>query len=84
MTLSHKTRFNTSGQGFKKDPIRYQCYLYKVPPLTPFLWYGKHCVERPFRLLMKLSEAICFYLPRSRNEFYVVVKKNAWRIDGGR
>ena len=28
MTLRHKTRFNTSGQGFKKDPIRYQCYLY--------------------------------------------------------
>ena len=27
MTLRHKTRFNTSGQGFKKDPIRYQCYL---------------------------------------------------------
>ena len=26
MTLRHKTRFNTSGQGFKKDPIRYQCY----------------------------------------------------------
>ena len=26
MTLSHKTRFNTSGQGFEKDPIRYQCY----------------------------------------------------------
>ena len=24
MTLRHKTRFNTSGQGFKKDPIRYQ------------------------------------------------------------
>ena len=22
MTLRHKTRFNTSGQGFKKDPIR--------------------------------------------------------------
>ena len=30
MTLRHKTRFNTSGQGFKKDPIRYQCYLYLV------------------------------------------------------
>ena len=30
MTLRHKTRFNTSGQGFKKDPIRYQCYLYFV------------------------------------------------------
>ena len=29
MTLRHKTRFNTSGQGFKKDPIRYQCYLTK-------------------------------------------------------
>ena len=27
MTLRHKTCFNTSGQGFKKDPIRYQCYL---------------------------------------------------------
>ena len=27
MTLRHKTRFNTSGRGFKKDPIRYQCYL---------------------------------------------------------
>ena len=26
MTLRHKTRFNTSGRGFKKDPIRYQCY----------------------------------------------------------
>ena len=28
MTLCHKIRFNTSVQGFKKDPIRYQCYLY--------------------------------------------------------
>ena len=27
MTLRHKTRFNTSGQGFKKDPIRYQCFV---------------------------------------------------------
>ena len=25
MTLSHKTCFDTSGYGFKKDPIRYQC-----------------------------------------------------------
>ena len=33
---------------------------------------------------MKFSEDICFSLPRSRNEFYVVVKKNAYRIDGGR
>ena len=33
---------------------------------------------------MKFSEDICFYLPRSRNEFYVVVKKNAYGIDGGR
>ena len=54
MTLRHKTRFNISGQGFKKDPIHYQCY------------------------------DICFYLPRSRNEFYVVVKKNVCGIDGGR
>ena len=30
MTLRHKTRFNTSGQDFKKDPIRYQCYLKKT------------------------------------------------------
>ena len=27
MTLRHKTRFDTSGQGFTKDPIRYQCSL---------------------------------------------------------
>ena len=27
MTLRHKTRFNTSGQGFKKDPIRYQALI---------------------------------------------------------
>ena len=27
-TKDHKIRFNTSGQGFKKDPIHYQCYLY--------------------------------------------------------
>ena len=27
MNLCHKTCFNTSGQGFKKDPIRYQRYL---------------------------------------------------------
>ena len=33
---------------------------------------------------MKFAEDICFYLPRSRNEFYVVVKKNACGIDGGR
>ena len=34
MTLCHKTHFNTSGQGFKKDPIRYQCYLYFVIKLV--------------------------------------------------
>ena len=34
MTLRHKTHFNTSGQGFKKDPIRYQCYLYFVIKLV--------------------------------------------------
>ena len=49
-----------------------------MPPLTPFFRYGKHRVDRPFRLF---SEDICFYLPRSRNEFYVVVKKNACGID---
>ena len=52
--------------------------------MTAFLRYGKHRVERPFRLLMKFSEDICFYLPRSRNEFYVVVKKNACGVDEGR
>ena len=30
MTLRHKTHFNTSGQGFEIDPIRYQCYLLLV------------------------------------------------------
>ena len=33
---------------------------------------------------MKFSEDICFYLPRSRNEFYVVEKKNSYGIDGDR
>ena len=33
---------------------------------------------------MKFSEDIRFYLPKSRDEFYVVVKKNACGIDGGR
>ena len=27
MTLKHKTCINTSGQGFKKDHIRYQCCI---------------------------------------------------------
>ena len=30
MTLCRKTRFKASGQGFKKDPICYQCYLVKI------------------------------------------------------
>ena len=34
MTLSHKTCFNTSGQGFKKDFIRYQCYSLSLLVLT--------------------------------------------------
>ena len=42
MTLRHKTRFNTSGQGFKKDPIRYQCYLTKGD--------GQGVPKRKFRL----------------------------------
>ena len=64
MTLRHKTRFNTSGQGFKKDPIRNQCYLY-------------YRVERPFRLLMKFSEDICFYLPRFViNAIFTIVLKD--------
>ena len=28
ITKDHKTRFNTSGQGFKKTLFHYQCYLY--------------------------------------------------------
>ena len=29
MTISHKTCFNTSGKGFKKDPIRYAIFTSK-------------------------------------------------------
>ena len=44
MTLSHKTCFDTSGQDFKKDPIRYRCYRHYN---TPEHWLGAYstCVQ---------------------------------------
>ena len=31
---------------------------------------------------MKFSEEICFYLTRSRNDIFVIVKKNVFGING--
>ena len=33
---------------------------------------------------MKFLEEICFYLTRSRNNIFVIVKTNVFGIDGGR
>ena len=33
---------------------------------------------------MKFLEEICFYLRRSRNNIFVIVKTNVFGIDGGR
>ena len=42
-----KTLFaiKTSGQGFKKDPIRYQCYLSKKDPIRYQCYLSKDSID---------------------------------------
>ena len=45
---------------------------------------AKHCVRKIKYELMKFLEEICFYLTRSQNNIFVIVKTNIFGIDGGR
>ena len=65
MTLRHKTRFNTSGQGFKKDPIRYQCCLYYL--------YDEGSRSGCPKTQKLLTPSICVH-DNSMVRFYVTVK----------
>ena len=45
---------------------------------------GSNVLGQKFRLRMKCLEVICFFLTRSLTHVFVIVKTNAFGIDGGR
>ena len=60
---------------------RSRCILEKLFIREPS---GSIVLSQKFRLRMKCLEVICSYLTRSLTHVFVIVKTNAFGIDGGR